>query len=365
MRKMKVTYYDPNGKKSDGYIKDGKTYTDENFTQRVPVGSTVETAGGTYKMTESGGVPTYQTAQNNYKNKTQEHIAAYEGAARAREEAINAATTAAIERLNAQKKQADVNYTEANREAQAAYISASNPYGAAEEQRAKIGLADSGYAESSKLKLAGAYQEQLSENLRRKQALQAELEARISEARATGQYELASALEAQAQNVLAQKIALEKDLYAGDMNNIASAENIRQWKEQMDFTKREAELAREEARRKETASAVRVSSVKPVEDISWIYDEISASGMKPGEWLEYNADTYGLSDTMKRQIMSNYSQKGIPSGNGPYYGQAYSAVGRMIKEGASREKIENYLDSFEEDELTPIGVAQILATFGI
>lgn len=51
-----VVYTDPEGKKKTGYYKDGTTYADEGYAAQVPVGSIVDTAGGTYYKTSSGGV---------------------------------------------------------------------------------------------------------------------------------------------------------------------------------------------------------------------------------------------------------------------------------------------------------------------
>jgi hypothetical protein len=51
-----TTYLDPDGNQQTGYIIDGKTYTDEAGTQRVPVGSVVTTGDGAYILTDNGGM---------------------------------------------------------------------------------------------------------------------------------------------------------------------------------------------------------------------------------------------------------------------------------------------------------------------
>ena len=56
-----TTYIDPTGKRKTGYIIDGLTYTDELGTNRVPVGSLVQTGGGVYHLTNNGGVLVGQT----------------------------------------------------------------------------------------------------------------------------------------------------------------------------------------------------------------------------------------------------------------------------------------------------------------
>ena len=48
--------YEYNGETKQGYIKDGKTYTDANYTTEVPVGSKVYTNGGTFIKSGGGGL---------------------------------------------------------------------------------------------------------------------------------------------------------------------------------------------------------------------------------------------------------------------------------------------------------------------
>lgn len=52
----KTTYIDSEGNEQKGYFIDGKTYKDENATQRIDVGSIVDTDGGVYRLTDSGSV---------------------------------------------------------------------------------------------------------------------------------------------------------------------------------------------------------------------------------------------------------------------------------------------------------------------
>lgn len=51
-----TVYIDPEGRRQTGYIIDGLTYTDPQGTNRVPVGSMVQTGGGVYQLTNQGGV---------------------------------------------------------------------------------------------------------------------------------------------------------------------------------------------------------------------------------------------------------------------------------------------------------------------
>lgn len=69
---VKVKYFDPSGESHDGYIIDNKTYKDSQGTQRVDLGSVVETANGNYVLTKNGGVK--QGTQSNYSKLAQDSI---------------------------------------------------------------------------------------------------------------------------------------------------------------------------------------------------------------------------------------------------------------------------------------------------
>ena len=241
----RTVWWDKEHKQHEGYIQDGKTYTNQELTERVPVGATVNTEGGTYKMTSNGGVPTYATARNNYQNNVNKAIETYKAAGEMQKQRVQSATDASIAEINRQKALARTNMTEANDAARKAYEQAANPFGAMEEQRVRLGLDESGFAESSKLRLASDYAAQTNANLRAlNEQLQA-LDVQIAQAKASGQYELASYYETQAQNVMAQQNALQNTLYSTDVSAIAQAQNESQFNEQMAFQKEQ--LARQEA----------------------------------------------------------------------------------------------------------------------
>ena len=189
-----VIYQTPDGKNAQGYIIDGKTYKDIEGTTRVDIGSTVPTAGGTFTLTGAGGVKTPASVVNDlaaaYKQSTGHLGAAYD----AKKNAINAATSRTLDNINDKKRDAHTQYEQANRAAYQAYVNASNPYGAAEEQRAKIGLANSGYAETSKMRLADTYQQALGKNILSRNAYLQELDNAYRDARYNGDIELAKAI---------------------------------------------------------------------------------------------------------------------------------------------------------------------------
>ncbi len=193
-KSTEVMYQTPTGGNEKGYIIDGRTYKDSVGTQRVDIGSTVPTAGGTYMYTPSGGAKTPQSIGDDLRKRYDEGYDRLEAGHNARTSAINAATSRALADIDSKRGKADEQYLNSNRQAQAAYLMASNPYGAAGEQAAKLGLDESGYSETSKLRLANAYQQNLSENLRAKNEYLNELDSAYREAKYNGDMELANAI---------------------------------------------------------------------------------------------------------------------------------------------------------------------------
>lgn len=189
-----VVYQTPDGKSAMGYIIDGKTYKDSSGTTRVDVGSTVPTAGGTYTLTPLGGVKTPSSIASDLGSAYRTGEASLRSVKNAKVDSINAATRKAQDAIKEQKKDAAKQYEDANRMAYQAYMAASNPYGAAGEQRAALGLANSGYSETSKMQLANTYQQALSENLIARDAYIRELDNAYREAKYNGDIALADAI---------------------------------------------------------------------------------------------------------------------------------------------------------------------------
>ena len=243
MGTSKTQWWDKDGNVHDGYIINGNTYTDEAGKTRVPTGSTVKTNGGMYNMTDSGGVPTMATARNQYDQKSNAAINAYQAAGNIQKERIESATNAAVAELNRQKELTKTNRIDADKAAKEAYRAAANPFGALEEQRVRLGLDESGYAESSKLRLASDYAAQLNSNLRAMNEQLQALDVQIAQAKAEGKYQLANMLEARAQNIMQQQMSLQSNLYSGDMQAISQAENTRQYNEQMAYNREQDAIA--------------------------------------------------------------------------------------------------------------------------
>lgn len=423
----KTVWRDKNNDQHEGWIKDGLTYTDEAATARVPVGATVQTAGGTYKMTSNGGVPTYATAKNQYAANTGSAIKAYEAAGQVQADRINSATDAAIKELNRQKKITQQNREDANREAYHAYLAASNPYGAAAEQTAKLGLANSGYSETSKMRLASDYAGQISENYRAMNEQLQGLDVQIAEAKASGQYELANMLEARAQNVMQQQMAQQSNIYSGDMQAMGQAEstrqfdeqmaeNTRQFNEQMTAQKEQAtaqnkwDLAMAFIENGKNASFVAETLGIPQADVNTLIAAVNAqkaasssgsggsgrsgssgssgssgksyvdqmlalgSDAAVKEWLIRN----NFSESEKDTLMGLYeeaqgqaatqSSTGAGGGNSSQFGTAYDSVWfntrRMSDEGKSKDEIISYIMRFVDNGLTDAGVEKIEQNLG-
>ncbi|MBE6965531.1 MAG: hypothetical protein E7441_05795 [Ruminococcaceae bacterium] len=413
----KTTWLDKNNDQHEGWIIDGKTYTDEAGTTRVPIGATVNTAGGTFKLTSNGGIPTYQTAKTQYQSAAQAALNAYKAASGAQEKSIQYSTDAAIAELKRQKGIAQQNRETANREAYHAYLAASNPYGAAAEQRAKIGLANSGYAETSQMKLAGAYAGQLSENVRAMNAQLQELDVQIAQAKATGQYEIANILEARAQNILQQEIALQNNIFSGDMQAMGQAESTRQFDEQMAENTRQFDTqlqAQKEQAEQQNKWDLALAFIENGKNASFISEVLgipqadvntliaavnaqrtasrsssggggskksnSSSGSSGGksyvdtmlalgseaavqEWLIRN----NFSESEKEILLDMYDEALDAQGTKTVtYQHVLDVIGGMYRRGkASKEAITAYINSLEEGTLTDEELDAIIDKYGL
>ena len=411
----KTVWWDKNGDQHEGWIKDGQTYLDEAGTARVPVGATVQTAGGTYQMTSNGGVPTYATTKNQYEQNSNAAINAYQAAGKVHEERINSATNAAIAEINRQKQIAAQNRIDADKAAKEAYLKAANPFGALEEQRVKLGLDESGFAESSKLKLASAYAAQQTENLRAMNEQLSALDVQIAQAKASGQYELANILENRAQNIMQQKLAVQGNIYSGDMQAISQAENTRQFEAQMAEARAQEErnnkwnLAMAFIEQGNNASFIAETLGIPQSDVNTFIAAVNAQKAANGgrntryygdgnenngasyveqmlelgsdeaveEWLIRNDFSSEEKDTLRALYEEAKMKKGgivVPvtqtpadrraradkSPYGTQYNNASYNVAKMRNEGRSQEEIKKYLNRFKESELTDEGIAIIL-----
>ncbi len=184
-----------NGKHGFGYVsEEGLTYKDPQGKERIDVGTTVFTQGGPYTLTSSGSVRTPRGIYDDLKDASNTARGELDKMNTANQNAIKARTEQQIARLNSQKRYAEDTYRNANKTAYQAYLQASNPYGAQSEQIAKLGLDESGYAETSKLKLANTYQNAINNNLLARNEYMNELETARIDALYKGDIDAANAL---------------------------------------------------------------------------------------------------------------------------------------------------------------------------
>ncbi len=238
-----VIYQTPDGQNAQGYIIDGKTYKDANGTVRVDIGSTVPTAGGTFTLTGAGGVKTPGSTANDLMAAYRTSAGHLDTAHNAQKNAINAATERTLAQINDQRKNAQAAYADSNRAAYQAYVNASNPYGAAEEQRTRLGLSNSGYSETSKMQLANTYQNALNQNALQRNAYLRELDNAYRDAKYNGDIELANAIADYEQLVYRHGIDTAEAIAA--QNNLAYSAgmdaNNAMWERQMYERERERE----------------------------------------------------------------------------------------------------------------------------
>ncbi len=414
-----TVWWDKNGNQHTGYIKDGKTFVDENAQARVPVGATVQTAGGTFKMTDNGGVPTAATARNQFLQGTDAAINAYKAAGQIQNDRINSATNAAIAELNRQKQIAGQNRQDADRAARDAYRAAANPFGAMEEQRVRLGLDNSGYEESSKLRLASDLAAQLTANQRAMNEQLRDIDVQIAEAKASGQYELANMLEARAQNIMQNQIAKQNTLYSTDIQAMNMAENTRQFNDQMAY-ERESDARAEASAKEQNKYNLALTFLEngmdsdfvintlgiPAEDVSAMASQIrnqraqeaalamakatrsggSGKTTKPiltfaqvNEAIEENNITpnvlsayeyyYGVPfeektdpEDEEENNQENASENQRKSELGSKYGVVLATAASNQVRGKSKKQIVAYLDSISPAELTDAGYIQIVRT---
>lgn len=210
-----ATTFEVGGVSKPGYIKNGVTYQDKNYTQRVPVGAIVNTAGGTYRMTPNGGVPTEQTQINQYNTRANRYIDEYRLSRDAYDAKVDADVAAALGRIESQRAGVNRDRDSANRASYGAYLQATNPYGAGAEQLAAVGLNNSGYSETSKLAAGTAYQQDISQNELARMAAMNELDRQANEAVLAAQGQKAEAYAEYARYLAS--MGLQNEQYASDL----------------------------------------------------------------------------------------------------------------------------------------------------
>lgn len=172
-----TTYEDAYGNKHIAYIgQDGLTYTNPVTGERIPVGSIVQTANGKYVMTANGGVPITDA-----EIEQQRLNLIFQQRQQAAIDAINAATDAGVLAYQQMLPGINSQYDTAAKQLYTNYMQENQ---AMPEQLAKMGLSGQGISESTAASLANSYQGNLSASeLARRAAIQ-DVENQIANLRA-------------------------------------------------------------------------------------------------------------------------------------------------------------------------------------
>jgi hypothetical protein len=367
-----VTVYPQGGGQSyTGYIKNGLTYTDPQGTNRVPIGSKVNTADGKqYQLTSYGGVETYPSAINSLKKSQNDAIGGFYKARNERNAGYNAAAAAAERSYRDRVAQLERDTQLANEQARKAYIEAQNPFGVIAQRNEALGLGDSGYAESTMAALSNEYQRQLNENNRNKQDALADIYAAIEAAKAEAEFNKAMNNAATLEAITAQRAQNAESLMQHNTNAYNTGINMDNYKDEIAYARgrdalndkiREEETAWGRAWEKvkhgyidaDVAKAINMSEAearaiynthyapqiitqgsgayrgnKQANDYEGIasteiFDKIKQSGGDAAVWLALNGKKYGITnDDDKAAIIAGYKNwisKGFETPNGVQY----------------------------------------------
>lgn len=161
-------------------------------------------------------------------------------------EIVNQQTQLNIDAINREKDKLDRENKKAIQGLYTNYQKMSNNYGVQAEQQAKMGLNNSGYAETSKINLFNNYQKNVSDTIANTNNLKADFDAKIVEARTQGSITMAqNALELykQRMELATQEYEMKNNrrqyLYQQERDRVAD----NQWKQQFDYQKSRDEVA--------------------------------------------------------------------------------------------------------------------------
>ena len=201
-------YFTYGGKRYKSYTdQNGVSYVDAAGTTRTPTDTTVMRAGsGYYNSKELGEVPTMQGAVNNYQKNTLNTENHLRQAAQAQHNMLNSTLKTRLSQIAARRSAIEEQYNEANRASYNAYLNSINPYGVNAEQLARLGLSDSGYAETTSARIASTYQNAIAGNARDRANAMLEIELAMDDA-------------------IAENDAKTYEVYANMYNNLAKYQN--------------------------------------------------------------------------------------------------------------------------------------------
>lgn len=194
------------------------------------------------------------------------------------EDLTNRQTQLEVNELERQKQQLDRDTTKATRGLYTDYQKQANQYGVDAERQAQMGLANSGYSETSKVNLYNSYQKNVTETLNNSRQLKSDFDFKIAQAREQGNINLgnnALALYQQQMQLLTQEYEMryqrKRDMVADnqwqqsfDYQKSRDAVSDSQWQQQFDYQKQRDAVADSQWERQyalsKKASASRKSS---------------------------------------------------------------------------------------------------------
>ena len=153
---------------------------------------------------------------------------------------VNQQTQQSIDKLEYDKSKIDKEVQKQNRGLYTNYQKMANNYGVQAEQQAQMGLANSGYAETSKINLFNSYQKNITDTLNNANQLKADFDFQINQARQTGNITLAQnqlALYQQRMQLLTQEYDMKKQQEQFEYQKQRNQVQDNQWQQSFDYQK--------------------------------------------------------------------------------------------------------------------------------
>ena len=159
---------------------------------------------------------------------------------------VNQQTQKNVDELNYQKNKIDKETQKTTSGLYTNYQKMANNYGIQAEQRAQMGLANSGYSETARVNLYNNYQKNVTDTVNNANQLKADFDFQIAQARQTGDITLAqnqSALYQQQMQLLTQEYDMRNraNQFAYQQQRDTVADN--QWRQQFDYNKQRADVS--------------------------------------------------------------------------------------------------------------------------
>lgn len=159
---------------------------------------------------------------------------------------VNQQTQKNVDELNYQKNKIDKETQKTTSGLYTNYQKMDNNYGIQAEQRAQMGLANSGYSETARVNLYNNYQKNVTDTVNNANQLKADFDFQIAQARQTGDITLAQnqlALYQQQMQLLTQEYDMRNraNQFAYQQQRDTVADN--QWQQQFDYNKQRADVS--------------------------------------------------------------------------------------------------------------------------